>query len=119
MLFSQVGCKIPWHSSHFVMDFDAIVNIGETLSQAEVESVLIDQLARSRAVARDEVLLEMERTGGIDSLEGLELAMEAERAFKIKISDDELEVACRSIPELATLVRSKLRADGEEGEVRR
>lgn len=98
------------------MNFTAKKNGGDALTQPDVESVLIGQLARNRDCATDDVLVEMERTGGIDSLEGLELAMEAERTFGIKISDGELSKACRSIPDLAALVRSKLSVSDKRGE---
>lgn len=85
------------------------------MEKPNIESVLIGQLAKGRGCTIDDVQIELEQTGGIDSLEGLELAVEAERTFGISISDNELSEACRSIPDLARLVRSKIRLDGKEG----
>lgn len=75
-----------------------------------VKEALIHQLSTSRGVLRDEIVEELGRTGGIiDSLEGLELAIEAERTFGVTISDKELSSGiCRSIPYLVACVRSKL-----------
>lgn len=91
------------------------------MDEPDVESVLITRLAESRGSTRQEVLLDLERTGAIDSLEGVELAIEAEQAFGIAISDSELSSdVCQSIPALVALVRSKLSASGEtEGEAGR
>jgi acyl carrier protein len=79
------------------------------LDEPDVEATLIEQLARNRGCTTDEVRLELERRGGIDSMDGLVLAIAAERTFGISISDDELERSCRSFPDLVGLVRSKLR----------
>ncbi|MGH2559485.1 MAG: phosphopantetheine-binding protein [Thermomicrobiales bacterium] len=49
----------------------------------------------------------------VDSLEGLELAMAAERTFDISISDDELSSAIRSVPSLIRLVHSKMAQSNE------
>lgn len=80
------------------------------VNDSDVEDSMITQLAVSRSISRDEVVLELERAGGvIDSFEGLELAIEAEQTFGVSISDTELSSGiCRSIPELAACVRSKL-----------
>ena len=78
------------------------------MDELDVESVLIACLANNRGSTREEVLLDLESAGAIDSLEGVELAIEAEKAFGIAISDDDLSSAvCRSIPALVTLVTSK------------
>lgn len=79
------------------------------MSESDVHAVLVDRLATSRGSTRDEVLAELERAGGIDSLEGVELVIEAEQTFGIVISDRELSSdVCRSIPELVALIQSKL-----------
>lgn len=79
------------------------------MDETYVESVLIDRLALSRECTREEVLLDLERTGAIDSLEGVELVIEAEQVFGIAITDRELSSElCQSIPEIVALVRSKL-----------
>lgn len=78
------------------------------MNDSDVEAILISQLAASRGVTQDEVLLELERSGSIDSLEGVELIIEAERTFGISIKDRELSSAvCQSIPRLVALVQSK------------
>jgi len=90
------------------MNFVSTKTGSDALAQPDVESVLIEQLAKNRDCTSDDVVHDLEVSGGIDSLEGLELAMKAEQTFGIKISDDELAKACRSIPDLAALIRSKL-----------
>jgi acyl carrier protein len=82
----------------------------------DVESILIDRLAKGRDCSADDVKIELEQTGKIDSLEGLVLAIEAERTYGISIPDEELEVACRSIPDWVQLIRSKLQPEGGGGE---
>lgn len=77
------------------------------MNQTDVESILIEQLASRRDCTADEVRLELERLGGIDSLDGVDLAVGAERRFGIVISDDELETSCRSVSALARLIVSK------------
>ena len=89
------------------------------MERADVETVLVDRLASSRGVERDAVLGELARGAAIDSLEGLELAVAAEAAFGIAVSDDELSsAACRSFPGLVGLVRSKLNQARETKEAR-
>ena len=85
------------------------------MNDANVQKTFIAQLSASRGASIDEVLEELERTGGaIDSLEGLELAIEAERTFGVTISDKELSSGiCRSIPDLVACVRSKLTGSAE------
>ena len=85
------------------------------MEQRDIESILVGRLAKERDCSIEEVRIELEGIGGIDSLEGLALAMEAERTFGISIPDNELEVACRSIPDLARLVWSKISLDSKEG----
>ncbi len=93
---------------------------GGGVNDSDVEAILIAQLATNRGATGEEVRLELARTGAIDSLEGLELAIEAERTFGISVSDDELSSVCRSIPDMVGLVRSKLASAGEaEGEAGR
>jgi acyl carrier protein len=79
------------------------------MGDPDVEAVLIARLADGRGSTAEEVRLGLQCAGAIDSLEGVELAMEAEQAFGIAISDSELSSnVCRSVPELVALVRSKL-----------
>jgi acyl carrier protein len=90
------------------------------VNEADVESVLITRLAASRGSTREEVLLDLECAGAIDSLEGVELVIEAEQVFGIAISDGEISSdVCRSIPELVALIQSKLgpspEANGKAG----
>jgi acyl carrier protein len=86
------------------------------VSSPDVESVLIGYLAESRGSTRDEVLQDLERTGGIDSLEGLELAVQAEKTFEIVISDKELSSdICRSVSSLVGLIQTKLASASPPG----
>lgn len=79
------------------------------MDRSDVEALLVDQLAGSRDVSRDDVLRDLARDGTVDSLEGLELAVAAEEAFGIAISDDEISSeVCRSFSALVRLVQSKL-----------
>lgn len=91
------------------------------MDDLDVQSVLIKRLADSRGSTSGEVLRDLGSAGAIDSLEGLGLAIEAEKVFGIAISDDELSsTVCRSIPALVAMVTSKLAsADGAEREVGR
>jgi len=88
------------------------------MNDTDFETVLIAKLAESRGTTQDEVRNELERLGAIDSLEGLELLMDAERGFEISISDQEISSdVCRSIPKMVALVRLKLALAGAiEGE---
>lgn len=88
------------------------------MNDTDIETVLIAKLAESRGTTQDEVRNELERLGAIDSLEGLELLMDAERGFEISISDQEISSdVCRSIPKMVALVRLKLALAGAiEGE---
>lgn len=89
--------------------FQATQGVGSVVNESDVQSVLIDRLANSRGSTRDELLLDLECAGAIDSLEGVELVIEAEQVFGIAISDNELSSdVCRSIPELVALIQSKL-----------
>lgn len=84
------------------------------MSESDVHSVLVDRLANSRNCTRDEVLLELERAGGIDSLEGVELVIEAEQTFGIVIADSEITSdVCRTIPMLVALIHSKLESSDD------
>jgi acyl carrier protein len=90
------------------------------VNEADVEAILITRLAASRGSSREEVLLDLEGAGAIDSLEGVELVIEAEQVFGIAISDRDLSSdVCRSIPELVALIQSKLgqspEANGKAG----
>lgn len=85
--------------------------MSETTDHPDVKAILIAKLAESRGTTQDAVLEELERLGAIDSLEGVELITEAERVFKISVSDEELSSnVCQSIPTIVTLVQSKLAA---------
>lgn len=82
------------------------------ISDLEVRAALIDSLAKSRDVARDQVLLELRDDGFIDSLEGVELIVHAEQTFGITVSDKELSSeVCQSVSRLTALVRTKLDAN--------
>ncbi len=82
----------------------------------EVEALLIARLAQGRGRTTEEVLIEIEGCPAIDSLEGIELAMEAEQAFGISIPDSELSSdVCQSLHGLATLVCSRLGSDDKTG----
>lgn len=79
------------------------------MTDKDVEVVLINYLAQSRGIAHNEVLEELDCSGAIDSLEGVELIIEAEREFGIAIPDSDVtSKVCSSVPELVKLVRSKL-----------
>jgi acyl carrier protein len=87
------------------------------LEQPDVEATLVNELARSRGVNRDAILRELARGDPIDSLEGLELAIAAEMAFGITMSDHELSSGiCRSIRGLARVVCAKLAQQREREE---
>ena len=73
------------------------------------EAVLIRQLAQTRGVGEEDVHASIALTGGIDSLEGLGLIFYFETEYGVSIPDDALSSKiCRSIPELARLIRSRL-----------
>jgi acyl carrier protein len=75
---------------------------------ADIETYLVEQLASSRKVSITEVADSITATGGIDSLEGVELILVAEEVLGISIPDDALSSrVCRSIPKIAQLLRSE------------
>lgn len=87
------------------------------MEQPDIEAVLVDRLASERGVDRQDILCELARGDPIDSLEGLDLAIAAETAFAITISDDELSSGvCRSVSAMTGLVRSKLVRPSERKE---
>jgi acyl carrier protein len=68
----------------------------------------------SRGVSAQDVVDSIDAQGGIDSLEGVELILEAEEEYGISVPDDALSSeVCRSISELAKLIRSKLSDSAE------
>jgi len=79
------------------------------MNKRDLESMLVERLAVSRGRSVEEVTLELKNGGVIDSLEGVELAIEAEQTLGIVISDGDLSSdVCQSITDLAALIGSKL-----------
>jgi acyl carrier protein len=118
LLCARPECKI-FKQTGLPM-FDIVTGSkNEAVNASDVEDALIDRLAVSRSATRDDVLLDLRRTGGqIDSLEGLELVIDAERMFGVRVSDDELSSGiCRSVPDLVAFIRS-LVVSSPEADVR-
>lgn len=79
------------------------------MEDARIEDVLYSALADNRGNSVEVVRAALDTNGAIDSLEGVELVTAAEEHFGITIDDDEItQSVCRSIPQLAALVRTKL-----------
>ena len=109
MLFNHTPCKIIKQWQLRLLSFWALPGLGGIVNESNVESLLIARLAASRDSTPEEVMLDLERTGAIDSLEGVELVIEAEQTFGIAVSDKELSSeVCQSIPKLVALILSKL-----------
>jgi acyl carrier protein len=79
------------------------------LSREDIEGALYATLAAGRGSTVDAVRAVIGGRGQIDSLEGVELIVAAEESFGVSIGDDELSRVCRSVPNLAQLVESKVK----------
>lgn len=74
----------------------------------EIQEYLCKALAESRRVpiaALDTLIV---AGAEIDSLEGIELILAAERRYGVKLEDDVMSQVCRSIPHLARAVAARL-----------
>ena len=84
------------------------------MDESDVLRQIEDQLRAWRAErAPDGVIDPNSET--IDSLEGLELVLDAERLWGVKIPDHDLGKVCRSIRRLATAIQSRLPQQEPEG----
>ena len=78
-------------------------------SHPRVEDALYESLAESRGTSPALLRGQLGSSGEIDSLEGVELIAFAEARFGVRLPDDELTSrVCRSIPQLAAAVGSRM-----------
>ncbi len=74
-----------------------------------INEFLVTHLARRRGITEADVAASLAQTSGIDSLEGVELILDAEEHLGVSIPDDALSpVVCRSMAELARLISAHL-----------
>lgn len=79
-----------------------------------MEGELYLALAEGRGVSRDAARAAVGGDGEIDSVEGVELVAAAEARLGVQIADDERSPRlCRSLPQLADLLATKLHANVE------
>jgi acyl carrier protein len=104
--------------SNLLYDFPSGIELGEMYSRRgcpvseearDIEGFLISRLAEREGVSVEEIRGSIATIGGIDSLAGVELILDAEERYGVSIPDDAVSSAiCRSVSELARLIRAQV-----------